>query len=274
MCQKCNKKSCGGCGNNGNLEQQVASLQETVDKLLDAAGFLEKGNPIMLIQSADDIAKFDLTSGKGSEYWKNWAICNGATHGSIITPNFVDRFVVMATGTYATDAMGGAATVTLDASQIPSHTHAITDNGHTHNVTDTGHSHGVNDVPHTHTFSAAPHTHTLTIVANGNHEHETGFVNVDKNGGGVSEAVRNTAAAGGGNSTSTNGLHSHTGNADAATVGGSVGNAPTGVTVQSANTGITNQSATTGITLANTGGGLAHENMPPYYAAIYVMKVK
>jgi len=65
-----------------------------------------------------------------------WAICNG-TNG---TPDLRDRFVVSVGPSYALGATGGAASVTLDITQMPGHTHDIT---HGHVVNDPGHSHGI-----------------------------------------------------------------------------------------------------------------------------------
>jgi len=66
-----------------------------------------------------------------------WVLCDG-TNG---TPNLRSRFVIGAGSTYAVGDTGGAASVTLTTSQIPSHSHAntasssssVTDPGHTHN---------------------------------------------------------------------------------------------------------------------------------------------
>lgn len=71
-----------------------------------------------------------------------WFLCDG-TNG---TPNLKDRFIVGAGDSYAVGAIGGAASVTLTESQIPSHSHVITAassaaGGHNHSVNDPGHSH-------------------------------------------------------------------------------------------------------------------------------------
>ena len=49
-----------------------------------------------------------------------WSLCNGANG----TPNLQDRFIVGAGSDYVVSATGGANFVTLDTTQIPSHTHA------------------------------------------------------------------------------------------------------------------------------------------------------
>lgn len=48
-----------------------------------------------------------------------WSLCNGANG----TPNLQDRFIVGAGSDYVVSATGGANFVTLDTTQIPSHTH-------------------------------------------------------------------------------------------------------------------------------------------------------
>ena len=67
----------------------------------------------------------------------NWHICDG-TSG---TPDLQDRFIVGSGSSYAIGATGGAATVTLDVSQMPSHRHhysgtTTTAGAHTHTFTD------------------------------------------------------------------------------------------------------------------------------------------
>lgn len=71
-----------------------------------------------------------MWSGSIASIPAGWFLCDG-TNG---TPNLRDRFVVGAGGAYAVNATGGANSVTLDTSQIPSHTHTAT-------VTDPGHNH-------------------------------------------------------------------------------------------------------------------------------------
>jgi microcystin-dependent protein len=54
-----------------------------------------------------------------------WALCNGQTVGSVVTPDLRDRFIVGAGSNYSVGATGGANSVTLTTDQIPSHTHTI-----------------------------------------------------------------------------------------------------------------------------------------------------
>lgn len=73
-----------------------------------------------------------LWSGSTSNIPTGWVLCDGQNS----TPDLRDRFVVGAGSTYAVDATGGAASVTLTSDQIPAHNHSATST-----VTDPGHSH-------------------------------------------------------------------------------------------------------------------------------------
>jgi hypothetical protein len=73
-----------------------------------------------------------MWSGSIASIPSGWFLCDGANG----TPDLRDRFVVGAGSTYAVNDTGGANSVTLDTSQIPSHTHTAT-------VNDPGHSHTV-----------------------------------------------------------------------------------------------------------------------------------
>lgn len=278
MCKKCNDKKCGGCssGNAGGGDA-LSQLQSQVDDLMNDVKFLLCGHPILMIQNLKDVQSFDLTTGKGSDCWEGWAICDGKTHKNpttkenIVTPNLIDRFVVMATGTYAVDAIGGVASVSLSANQNGLHTHTVNDPGHTHTVNDPGHSHGTNDIGHTHTGNTAPHTHSFTTDVNGDHNHAIPeLVDLVSDGGTGAHGANDPITLG---NSGVNGAHSHTGTTDEAAAVLDVEIAPTGVTIQEAFTGITNDSAEAGVSINNSGLGDAHENRPPYYALIFVMKI-
>jgi len=60
--------------------------------------------------------------------YSNWQICDG-TNG---TPDLGDRFIVGSGSNYSVGDKGGANNVTLITSQMPSHTHNITDPTHGH----------------------------------------------------------------------------------------------------------------------------------------------
>lgn len=279
-CNKCKKNKCccssSSASSSAQLQAQVDELQETVNDLVETTKFLKR-HPILIIQNADDIALFDPTTKLGSGDWEGWAMCVGGTHYDPIkkvnftTPNLVDRFVVMATGSYAVNAVGGSNTVALTANQNGQHTHSITDTGHTHNITDPGHNHGVTDNGHTHTGTAAPHTHTFTTDAGGSHSHEIPELVDLVNDGGAGATAANSPVT---NGTTGGGEHTHSGTTDSTGAVLTVNNSNTGVAVNNAFIGITEtDSEVTGITIANSGAGDAHENRPPFYALIFVQKV-
>lgn len=62
-----------------------------------------------------------LWSGSISSLPSNWTLCDG-TDGA---PDLRDRFVVGAGNSYAVDDTGGAESVTLTESEMPSHTHSV-----------------------------------------------------------------------------------------------------------------------------------------------------
>jgi microcystin-dependent protein len=108
-----------------------------------------------------------LWSGSIAAIPSGWLLCNGANS----TPDLRDRFVVGAGTTYAVGATGGANTVTLDSTMIPSHTHSISASGTTSEV----------NLSHTHSLSASgttsghstDHTHSGTTSAVSNDHNHT-----------------------------------------------------------------------------------------------------
>jgi len=60
-----------------------------------------------------------LWSGSTGTIPTGWALCNGSNG----TPNLQDRFVVGAGSGYAVDATGGSNTVSIETTNLPSHTH-------------------------------------------------------------------------------------------------------------------------------------------------------
>lgn len=254
-----------------------------------------------------------LWSGSIASIPSGWVLCNGANS----TPDLRDRFVVGAGTTYAVNATGGANTVTLDATMIPSHTHTITATGssgntsldHTHSLsasgTTSGHSNdhthtgttGNNNVGHSHTFSGTSsgqsNTHSHAVSDPG-HNHSlsnqlnvsaTNFVNasgvipynVSSTGTATTGITLGNASADhnhtySGTTSDISANHNHT-----VTTGGVSADHNHTVTVtgtsgtMSANASH-NHTISVSATAANTGGGLAHENRPPYLALAYIMK--
>ena len=105
-----------------------------------------------------------LWSGSVASIPSGWFLCDGNNS----TPDLRDRFVVGAGSSYAVGATGGASSVTLSTSQIPSHSHsfsATTGGSGSHSHTYSGTTSAVSN-DHTHNFSGTTstigdHTHSL-----------------------------------------------------------------------------------------------------------------
>lgn len=178
------------------------------------------------VQSAVPAGVITMWSGSIVSIPSGWALCDG-TGG---TPDLRDRFVVGAGNTYAVGATGGANTVTLDLTQIPSHNHG--------GVT------GGQSIGHTHTFSATTNT-------TGAHTHGLGVEVMYQAAGSGPFFTGNQTNIQYGIVTSTQsaGSHAHTVSGTTSDVSGNHTHA-----------------------IPSAGGGLAHENRPPYYALAYIMK--
>ena len=194
----------------------------------------------------------------------NWLICDGSsldttTYAALFAvigtkygsadashfnlPNLLEAFPLGAGATHALAATGGEATHLLTTTEIPAHTHPITDHTHTHTVNQTPHGHG--DPGHTHGVNDPGHAHGGVLRPTGANTHGAAGVQ--------DSAVSNTDVAG------------------------------TGVSIQAAATGIQPNTANvslavaaTGITAtnANTGGGAAHNNLPPFLAISFIIRYK
>ena len=193
-----------------------------------------------------------LWSGSIASIPSGWLLCNGSSG----TPDLRDRFVVGAGSTYAVGATGGAASVTLATTNLPSHTHSISATGTT----------GTESVGHTHTFSgttsgqSATHTHS---VSDPGHNHVvTNYAGIDQMNYRISSGV---AAGQSGNYTSTSYTGISLGNASADhthTYSGTTSNISANHTHNVTVTG----------TSGATGSGTAFSILPPYYALAYIMK--
>lgn len=161
-----------------------------------------------------------------SVWGPGWQLCDG-TNG---TANLTDKFVVGAGNTYAPNATGGNASITLNANQLPTHNHGINDPGHIHaaTISDPGHSHVVNDPGHIHGY-------TMNNNATGNGSYAAGSDNTNPYQGFTQ-----------GNQT-----------------GITLNNSATGVIA-------TISTAFTGISTQNAGSGSSVDIRPPYYAMCFI----
>ena len=107
---------------------------------MSAEGFLyhsDETSPIGGVPTGGII----MWSGATNNIPSGWALCDGNNS----TPDLRDRFVVGAGNSYNVGVTGGADSVSLSESQIPSHTHSFSGSS--------SHSHGINDPGHTHTMN-------------------------------------------------------------------------------------------------------------------------
>lgn len=152
-------------------------------------------------------------------------------------PDSRGRTVIgVGTGTYT-----GATTRTLGANG-GEETHVLASTEmptHSHGVNDPNHSHGVNDPRHNHGVTDPGHKHSVNV---------TSF-----SGGGGSVMTEGVPASG----TDPNAIFSGT----------------TGVSINTALTGVSTQNSSTGVSTQNSGGGSAHNNMQPFIAKNWIIKI-
>jgi len=78
-----------------------------------------------------------IWSGSVGTIPEGWVLCDGNNS----TPDLRGRFIVGAGDAYSVDDTGGSDNVTLTTSQIPSHSHSVSQSAHSHGVSDPGHTH-------------------------------------------------------------------------------------------------------------------------------------
>ena len=201
----------------------------------------------------------------------NWLICDGSSLDTTAyallfavvgyafggsgpnfnLPNFKDIFPIGTSATRALAAKGGAATVTLDATMIPAHTHTATQPTHTHTASQPAHTHP--DPTHSHTTSASQDAHTHAGVVTG--------LQGGLPGGPIAGGAGGNLISGSTGGASANGVYVTVN--PAATNLQAAGNDPVTVVANSAGA----------ITVAaNTGGGKAHDNMPPWLGVNFIIR--
>jgi microcystin-dependent protein len=123
-------------------------IQAYLDSIATATQHYTKMVPYTAVEYYGSLSNFDST-GAGLGDWVNIYLCNGQNGtpdkrgrvpvGAIDlvpggTPSAAVNPATPGNPNYAVGDVAGANTITLDATQIPSHTHVITDPGHDHFV--------------------------------------------------------------------------------------------------------------------------------------------
>ena len=103
----------------GNKKFETTSAGATVTGTCTATSFAGDGSSLTGI-SAFVSGMIILWSGAQNAIPSGWVLCNGSNS----TPDLRDRFVVGAGSSYSVGNTGGASSVTLSTSQIPSHNHS------------------------------------------------------------------------------------------------------------------------------------------------------
>ena len=156
-------------------------------------------------------------------------------NGSNGTPDLRNRFIVAAGSSYAVDNTGGANTVTLSTANLPSHTHSFSGNVSNANLS------------HSHSWSGNTNNQ-------GSHSHEITDRSSQDSGDGFQGYQEGSGGSGSNNvNSSNNGGHTHS-------VSGNT------------NSQLGNHNHSFSGTTGGTGSGNAHENRPPYYALMFIMK--
>ena len=176
-----------------------------------------------------------MWSGQVNNIPGGWALCDGQNG----TPDLRDRFILGAGRKYGVGVTGGEERHTLVVNEMPSHIHGVS--GYTS-------SSGLHT--HTNTLStnkAGTHTHTVSVNNTGNFHRAS-----SSGGGGTANCL--VAASGVTNTSSESGEHSHT------------------VTGSIANNG--EHTHTVNFSSMSEGQNYPHNNMPPYYALCFIMKLQ
>lgn len=163
----------------------------------------------------------------GSLYWSKNATNPSTLFGGTWT-RVKDKFILAAGDSYAQGATGGAATVTLTTNQIPSHTHTGSTAAST--IPEHYHAFGYNNANNNGTFIATSAAKTFNLIS--------------------SSGTRGWNGSGGGGGY----------DGDKTTYSGNM------ITSKSTTTSGSTGSHSHTVTINSTGGGAAHNNMPPYVA--------
>jgi microcystin-dependent protein len=232
------------------LNAGVSSIEKELNSVLTAAG----NTPAESTDNQLLTSIMKVIHPVGSLWWTSKAPNNGGDPNVLFGGTWTqikDRFVLAAGDTYTNGATGGAATVTLTTNQMPSHDHS----GET----------GSNGADHTHNFEHIHFIEGTTKTQSNNHQHEYIYSATNTSGSGnyvakVSESSSGTILYDGLVATKTtiedqNHIHAYDG-------WSSTPRWKNNTSTERLNTGTGSASHTH--TITSSGGGQAHNNMPPY----------
>jgi len=259
-----------------------------------------------LVRQASPVGSVQMFAGSSAP--DSWLLCGGqavsrstyatlfslvgTTYGSgdgsttFNVPNLSGRVPVgLDSGDASFDALGetgGAKTHTLDASEIPSHTHTVND--HTHSI---NHNHGAvtssaSGINHSHTMnhdhgsftsgsSTAAHSHPEYGTAEGQYnDRYTKRLGAGSNWDVTAAGSAQWQASINPPARSANATHSHT--VDPPSYSGSTGDANPSHTHSVDLPDFSGTSGATGLTTNATGSGAEHNNVQPYTVLNYIIK--
>ena len=182
-----------------------------------------------------------MWSGSIASIPTGWTLCNGVAvsrsdgSGTITPPNLLNRFIIGAgDGANTGDNPSKYAVAATGGAETVTLTTAQIP-AHTHTITASGTASSAG--AHTHGVSDPGHSHSVVVPASD----RTGAGGGAILGPQVTSISPGTTASGTGISIQSGGAHTH--------------------------------SLSLSVSAANTGGGEAHDNIPPYYALAYIMKI-
>jgi hypothetical protein len=233
---------------------------------------VESGAPLVATDITDltffPVGSILMMDGSWTDGRGGWYICDGRNtpHGK--TPNLLDRFICGGTSSGTLGGSNDAQSITLSASNLPSHKHGIKDTTHNHDQSPHNHtqnSHGHNDNGHSHSHSHSTHTGftaQFTQVGFGNTYGvaAVGNGNVAVNDGGAADEKIQISY--------TPDAHSTDNTAGKASI-----SSETAVNQQ---TTAENKAASTGITeteSVGSGAPITVSVVPAYYTMIYIKKM-
>jgi len=237
----------------------------TVNGRVSATSFVGDGSGLTNIGTQDGafpVGGIVMWSGTLATIPTGWALCDGTTQNSVVTPDLREKFVMGTAASVNPGSTGGANSLQLLEANLPSHTHGAgtIGDGHSHSFSGTNtHDHGDGDLAagsHSHSLSGTSHNHSISYNS------QQIFLPVS------GSAVTVVTSVGSGSSsanTSSQSVGSSTGSATAS-VTGDTSNASISV---SGTTGTANLSGTSGA----TGSSTAFDNRPAFFEIAYIMYV-